>query len=651
MKHATRVCSGTSSVRAWPWLAIWLFALFATLPSAGAWARDLSLDAASTGAAPVPLAPYFSVLEDPDRKLTLADVQRPALQEKFASDNESERPLNYGFNQSAFWLRLALRNESNAPLERLISIDFLVLSHIDFHSPLATGGYRSAFTGVALPFSTRTYPSRLFVFPVALPANSSQTFYFRVQSDNGMLVPATLWEPSAFRAHERSGYITQSAYFGLAAALILYNLLLFFTLRDLVYLLYSVFAATMALAISAANGFGTEFLWPQASYWSNISINVLYSLAFAAQIMFIRHTLDLKTVVPRADALLKYLMGAMLIFPIGFFVSIETFAKPVSVVWASSGLAMLGVLLYCTYVKKQRLAPLVAIAFSMLLVGGLMVELKTLAWIPHTSFTQQGLQLGSALEMLLLAFTLAYRFNLIRRDATAVVEQSNVDLERHLQAKEAELTATHLKLRESEHLQTLSEERQRLMQDMHDGMGSSLTTALRVVERGHLDEAAVAQVLKSCIDDLKLAIDSMEPLDADLLLLLATLRFRLGPRLENSGIRLKWNVGPVAPLDWLEPKSALHILRILQEALANVIKHANATEIVVATKVEGDQVAISVCDNGAGFPLQQTAREFAGKGLANQQRRAHDMGASVGVVSSGAGTCLTLLLPIKRLPL
>jgi signal transduction histidine kinase len=171
---------------------------------------------------------------------------------------------------------------------------------------------------------------------------------------------------------------------------------------------------------------------------------------------------------------------------------------------------------------------------------------------------------------------------------------------------------------------------------------------LRVVERGRLDEAEVAQVLKSCIDDLKLAIDSMEPVGSDLLLLLATLRYRVGHRLEDSGLLLKWDVEQVAALDWLEPKSSLHILRILQEAFANIIKHANATEIVLATRMQGDHVAVSVRDNGSGFVAKRLSTRYAGRGLANQRRRAADIGATVRLESSGTGTLLTLLLPLKR---
>jgi signal transduction histidine kinase len=168
-----------------------------------------------------------------------------------------------------------------------------------------------------------------------------------------------------------------------------------------------------------------------------------------------------------------------------------------------------------------------------------------------------------------------------------------------------------------------------------------------VVERGQIGETDIAQVLIGCIDDLKLAIDSMEPVEADLLLLLATLRFRLGPRLESTGIALRWEVENVPALDWLDPRNALHILRILQEAFTNIIKHTHATEIRVATKVEGDYVAVMITDNGQGF-LVDVALKNGGKGLPNQMRRAESIGAKIFFESNGAGTRLTLRLPIKR---
>lgn len=258
----------------------------------------------------------------------------------------------------------------------------------------------------------------------------------------------------------------------------------------------------------------------------------------------------------------------------------------------------------------------------------------------------EGIYLGPYTNLVAFLLFLSIMF---RRYLGAIdeVNQLNASLAQRLHAREVELQQSYVTQREIAHRQTLADERQRMMQDMHDGVGSSLRTALLAIEAGRIDSSAVADVLKGCIDDLKLAIDAMEPVQADLLLLLATLRYRLGPRLESAGITLRWDIENVPELDWLDPRNALHILRILQEAFTNIIKHTRATEIRVATRAQGHEVVVTVIDNGAGFDV---ARGLAspGKGLANQLRRTESIGAKLLWESSPAGTCLTLRLPIRR---
>lgn len=231
--------------------------------------------------------------------------------------------------------------------------------------------------------------------------------------------------------------------------------------------------------------------------------------------------------------------------------------------------------------------------------------------------------------------------------ANKEVQQVNESLQMRLQERENELIQSHKRLHEIAHRQTLSDERQRMMQDMHDGMGSSLRTALLAIERGQPDSSMVAEVLKNCIDDLKLAIDSMEPVQADLLLLLATLRFRLNPRLESAGIILSWEINNVPALDWIDPRNALHILRILQEAFTNIIKHTQASKIRLITGVTGNSVFVTIVDNGQGFSVTQ-GMNSPGKGLGNQIRRAEAIGAEIRWESSAVGTTVTLHLPIVR---
>jgi signal transduction histidine kinase len=233
---------------------------------------------------------------------------------------------------------------------------------------------------------------------------------------------------------------------------------------------------------------------------------------------------------------------------------------------------------------------------------------------------------------------------LLRRYLAAVREneQANIVLAQRLLEREAQLSESHARLRAVERDQVLAQERDRLMQDMHDGLGSSLMGALKAVEHGGTQD--LAQVLRDCIEDLKLAIDSLEPVQADLLLLLATLRFRLGSRLEQAGIRLQWEVQDVPPLPWLDPQSALHILRILQEVLGNAVRHSGAALVTVATRLEAGTVLVTVDDDGKGFDPQATGGR--GRGLVHIQRRAEAIGAAAQWLARPQGMRFQLAMPV-----
>ncbi len=223
-------------------------------------------------------------------------------------------------------------------------------------------------------------------------------------------------------------------------------------------------------------------------------------------------------------------------------------------------------------------------------------------------------------------------------------ERAQQQLAERLAAREVALSATYAQLRAVERAQTLSDERHRLMQDIHDGMGAQLMGALQLAEQGALSDQQMAAILRDSMDDLRLTVDSLEPVEADLLLLLATLRYRLAPRLESAGLRLRWDVQDVPALPWLDPRSALAILRILQEGLANAARNARASELRVTTGEEHGGVFVALHDDGMAFTSELEAA--ANKSLANMARRARALGGTVHREAAGAGTRFTLWLPL-----
>ena len=629
------------------------------LKSVNTFAADKVLETSGLNLEPVSLTEYLAVLEDSDQTLTFAEVQKPDIASRFNGVNTSESALNYGYTNSAYWLRLSLSNSGDRPVERMLELSNPELEQIQFFQPDAVQGYKTVLTGGVLPFATRLYPNNNFVFPIKIEGHASQVFYLRIKSRH-VTIRSRLWTPQAFEVQARNYYIGQALYFGMVTAMVLFNMFIFFVIRDVIYLQYAAVVTCTALFIAIQHGLTKQFL-PFDSYkWSSISIVFGGLLSMLTALQATRGFLNTQLFLPRVDRLLKVFTGlcllslVVLIFLDEDFIKAHSLQIPSSMIYVRSfSIFMLSSLVLimgpATYsaIKRQRIAYYFLLAFTFPTVGSVMMIFRNMQFLPSNALTNNGLQIGSAMEMLLLAFALADRFSMIRRQAIEDVNLANANLEVRLQMREAEFTETHKKLLEIEQRQTLTQERQRLMQDMHDGLGSSLVSALRVIEQGRMNESEVALVLKGCIDDLKLAIDSMEPVEADLLLLLATFRYRLGPRLESTGIALHWDVHPVPQLDWLDPKNALHILRILQEVFTNIIKHTKATNIRVATSVDNAHVVVTIADNGQGFDIEQ-ALERGGKGLTNQMRRAESIGAEIQWKSNDQGTTIELWLPIMR---
>jgi signal transduction histidine kinase len=190
----------------------------------------------------------------------------------------------------------------------------------------------------------------------------------------------------------------------------------------------------------------------------------------------------------------------------------------------------------------------------------------------------------------------------------------------------------------------VAEERGRILQDMHDGMGAQLITALRMARREDVDREDLARSIEESLQDLRLIIDSLDLTEKDLLPLLGNLRFRLEPRLTSLGIRFEWDVEAVPQLEYLTPESALAVLRVVQEALNNAIKHAHPDTIRVSVKAAGKRVAIAVSDDGPGFAVENAT---GGRGLGSMRQRAQKLGGEIDISSGAQGTVVLLLIPVN----
>jgi signal transduction histidine kinase len=258
--------------------------------------------------------------------------------------------------------------------------------------------------------------------------------------------------------------------------------------------------------------------------------------------------------------------------------------------------------------------------------------------------------LNIATPVLLIALGAALIDRFVR--SLADVEKTNTELESRIHEREQLLKRNFDRLRESERVKASAQERQRIMQDMHDGLGSQLLSSLMLVERGALTNEQVAQILRESIDDMRLAIDALAAENSDLLSALGNMRFRMEPRLKAAGMELQWDARGLPEEVDIDPDSVLPVLRIVQEALTNAIKHSRARAVRVTLGVDHDGdsqwLSIRVTDNGRGLAANAAG---SGRGMLNMRNRAGKIGALLKVETvPGAGTMILLRLPLQLSP-
>ncbi len=250
----------------------------------------------------------------------------------------------------------------------------------------------------------------------------------------------------------------------------------------------------------------------------------------------------------------------------------------------------------------------------------------------------------------LLVFS-AFGFALGRRMLVALAtnEDVNMTLERRMAEATASLERSEAQRRELQVASAVENERERMMREIHDGIGSNLITALAVAEQQRESPGTIATLRRS-ITDLRIGVDSLEPVGGDVVTLLANLRHRMEHELRALGVAFVWKVQPSPVLPWLDPVGALHLLRILQETISNILMHAGARLVDVACAPESRDgapgVVIVIADDGHGFDPGTT---ICGRGLSNMKARAEALNARFACDSSvGAGTRVSIWLPLVQ---
>lgn len=264
--------------------------------------------------------------------------------------------------------------------------------------------------------------------------------------------------------------------------------------------------------------------------------------------------------------------------------------------------------------------------------------MSSYALLPHALF----------LYVLVMGWIVVERYTLQHRQ----YHELNVTLEERVAARERALASSFEVIANQGAEKAKLLERQRIMTDIHDGVGGQLVGLVNMIKRGEanqslFDQKQLSEHAQMALDELRVAIDSLQPVDGDLATVLATMRYRLAPRLKASDIDLVWRVEEMPALTDLTPQKVLQIQRLLLEAFTNILKHSNAKTATLSAHHCPALKAIKIvmADDGRGFDSDQLTSH--GHGLRNMCFRADAVGASIQFEpAKGGGAMMTLTLPV-----
>jgi len=355
----------------------------------------------------------------------------------------------FGFQSGAYWFYLPIENLQHDERRWLLVQEYALSDNLDLYLRYPDGHVEHQDGGDHVPFEDRYIRYRHPNFRLDLPAGERVEMLLRVQSESSMQVPLVLYSPKAFTELLRDAQFANGLYYGIVLALLCYNLVLWLMLRDASYFWYLLHTCAFGMVLFTLNGYGFEYFWPNWPWMADAAVPLSICLALMGMQMFSRSFLNLPERWPAGNiaclclvAFFAMLGVASTWLPYSVATPIASRAVLLGIVWIiTASLVMLH--------RGYRPALLFLLAWSMFLTGTVAFTLLAFGILPQSFWTQYGVQIGSALELLLLSLALGRRYASLREENIRIVQETNERLERNMIDRTRELRTAMAQLGEA----------------------------------------------------------------------------------------------------------------------------------------------------------------------------------------------------------
>jgi len=369
---------------------------------------------------------------------------------------------DFGLFKAPIWLKITITNTS-ANQDLKLTFDQSLLLSLDFYQP-KNGAYQVYRAGELLPFSARANNYHKLIYDLHIPTGSTAVYYARMVSSHEMQMPVFLGDAGHVNESNMAKNIFFGIFFGIILVMFFYNLFVYFSVKDAIYLYYVVYILVVGLIQATIEGYCFQYLWPNSVFWATRSFFIFTALVNITGLEFIRHFLNTKSFIPKLD---KIAFGLYAVYIVAILLAvIGRFELSYQVEQAFAGLVSLYILTVSVTIalKGYRPAKFFLIAWLPLIAGIIIWVLKDVNVLPYTTFTNYSIAFGSALEVILLSFALADKINIFKaekeksqmetmkalQENERIVREQNVMLEQKVEERTHDLNKTLVDLKEAQ---------------------------------------------------------------------------------------------------------------------------------------------------------------------------------------------------------
>jgi signal transduction histidine kinase len=568
----------------------------------------------------------IEVFEDKTASLTFEEVHKRSDIDARFTQSIQPNP-NFGVTASVVWARFALQNKSSQRL--YLEISEAVIDSIDIYRIDLNGRITHKKSGVYVPKTKRDFKTNLYLFDLNLSSDQTCTYYIRFQNSLPLLFPLRVAPLKVYFEDNHPKDILQGLYFGIMIVMAIFNFFIYWTNRSKEYLYYVIYVLSFVCFFAYNKGIGHEFIWDKM-LWFNRLTPIFISSGVSFGMLFANIFLDADKYFPESEKISKMLIGLILLCLFAYWFGAGS--SSIALLHVVAFFTVIYVLMVSTYIWLQgsQTALFFLIAWSVFLVSALIFIMQLSNILPSDNFTRNALQIGSALEVVLLSFALAYRINVDRKEK----EQYQAEVIRQLQASD--------------------QMRNRIARDLHDDIGSTLSSIgilSQVVENQMGDKSeSVREMVKRIGESSQKVQRSLSDIvwttkqtEDNFDNVLVKMKEFTSEVLEAKDIFYNFNIDSMPDVK-LSPSKQYNFYLIYKEAVNNIVKYSNADEVNIDLVRQNGSLTLNITDNGIGFDEKKVK---LGNGLANMRKRTDSLGGEIRITSKEQeGTKVSLEIPV-----